>query len=172
MANYLSIMAIEVQDVLGVTVSHDVFVEVADTTTVAQIVTATQAYCALLDPLTDGAGVGAHVTLSFPSTGMKTGPTALGSPVEQTLLTNFSQAGSRYKFAIDVPTLAKGKIVNGKVDPLDTDVAAWKAWLLAAHTGIQASSKFGNLLQALLDLTITFRKHRRSENKKSTVVIG
>lgn len=172
MANYQAIVSIGLQDWLGVEVPLDSFVTVADTTTVAQIVAWTQGWCALIDPVTDAMGVQCHFKLQFPSTGLKTAPTSPGSPVEQTLLSNYKQNGSIYKAPLDLPSIAQAKIVNGKVSPTDTNVAAFTGYLLALTTGIQGVGKFGNILQAVVDNSITFRKHRKSENKKSTTVIG
>lgn len=171
MANYQAIVSIGLQDWLGVEVPLDAFVTIADTTTIAQVVSYVQAWCALVDPCTDAMGVLAHFKLQFASTGLKTAPTSPGSPVEQTLLSNYAQNGSPYKSPLDLPSIAQAKIVNGKVSPTDTDIAAFTGYLLALHTGIQGVSKFGNILQAVTDNAITFRKHRKSENKKSTTIV-
>lgn len=167
MTTYLSLLSIELQDNLGVPASHDLFVNVPDTATVANLVTYGQAYCAVLDPVTSAEGVVAHFTVNFPSTGLKTAPLAT-SEVERTGLFNFSQAGSRYKFGVDVPSIADAVIATGKIDLTNTGVIAWKNFILAAGAGgIQAASKFSNLLSGLLDALISFRKHRKAENRRS-----
>lgn len=166
MANYLSLLSVQLEDALGVVASHDIFIEVPEATTITQLVAAGQSYCAVLAGVTDANGLAAKVSVTFPPTGMNTAA-AEGSEVERTGLFNFSQASSKYKFGIDVPSLNDGIVVNGKIDLTAAGVTDWVTWLLSVHTGIQASSKFGNLLAGLLDALISFRKHRKAESRRS-----
>lgn len=166
MANYLAIISIEVLDILGVSTAHDIFVEVPDTATVAQVATYFQDYAAVLDGITDGQPTDGHVTVKIKPTGVKTAPVA-SSEVEKTGLFNYAQAGSTYKAGIDVPAIADTVIVDGRIDLSNAGVQAWRDFVIATLTGIHAVSKFQNDLTALLDALITFRKHRRAENRRS-----
>ena len=166
MANYLSILSTEVLDILGVSTSHAIFIDVPDATTVAQLVAYAQAYEAVLDPITDGQPTAGHITVRFTPSGVKSSPNA-SSEVEKTGLFNYAQAASQYSQGIDVPAIADATIVSGRIDLTNTDIVAWRDFVLATLTGVHAVSKFDNDLTALRDALITFRKHRRAENRRS-----
>lgn len=167
MADYLTIISVKLKDYLGVVTPHDIFVRVADSVTLATLVTQAQAYFALLDDVTDEAGISAHATIKFASTGLKTS-TSVNNPVSLTGLATFAQASSDYVYSIDIPGVADALISGGQIDTSLTPWADWKNWLLAAHSGIQGCSKFNNLLTSFLGSTITNRSHRKALNRKST----
>lgn len=170
MADYQILVSVQLTDYLGVTTTHDVFVKAADTVTLATLATQMGTYQQLLDPITGSRidQVTARVFLPLDA-GNKADPVA-GDENEKTGLFNFSQTGSPYKYGIDVPGFAETMIVDGKIDLANAGLQAWIAWFEAAHSGIQAVSKFTLILIDLLDALITFRKHRKAENRRSIVV--
>jgi hypothetical protein len=167
MTDYLALLSISQKDYLGTKASHDVFLTVPDTVTVAQLATVVNGYNALYGAITGALGLDVQCKIHLSVSGL---PVAAVSGIEneKTGLFSFTQLGSRYAAAIDVPAILESKIVNGKIDLTDTDVADWITWLEGPHTTIQAVSKFGNTINPLLSAAITFRKHRRSLNRTST----
>ena len=79
MANFRAVLGLRLQDLRGLITSHQLFANIPEATTIAQMVAAAQAYCVLLDPLTDAAGILGHVEFYFPTTGLKTSPTDPGN---------------------------------------------------------------------------------------------
>jgi len=159
-----------IQDSLGITTTSDLFVEVPDTFTLASVFSQMRDYGAVLDPITGGLIKDGYYTVQVTrSTAYKSAPVA-GSEVEKTFLANFSQTGSTYKYGVDVPAIASALIVDGRIDLANTDLGAWVAWLTAAHSGLQAVSKFALTLIALVDALISFRKHRKAESRRSIVI--
>lgn len=169
MADYQILVSVAMDDYLGVRTSHDIFVKAADTVTLATLATQIGTYQQLLDPITGSVirEVTARVFLPLDA-GNKTSAVA-GDENEKTGLFNFSQTGSTYRYGVDVPGLAETLITNGRIDLSNAGLQAWIAWFTAAHSGIQAVSKFTLILVDLLDALITFRKHRKAENRRSIV---
>ena len=166
MATAYGIVGIRLKDWLGIITSHQLFVSLADTTTVAQVIADVQTYCGLLDPITDAAGVIAHFELVFPSTGLKTG-VAVNNELGAGALFSFGQVSSPYKFSVLVPAMAEGKILNGKVNLGDTDVINYENWLQTNATHLQVTSKARNALSGFLSSELVTRKHRKSETRVS-----
>jgi hypothetical protein len=169
MANLQVLNSIQQVDYLGVPVTHDIFLQVPDSTTLAALVTLLQTYQQLYDPMTGALLTENTARVFVPiTTGLKSSA-ADGDENEMTGLFNFSQTGSRYKYAIDVPGIAAVMLVNGKLDLSNAGMQAWITWLTSAHTGITIVSKFVLTLVALLDALISFRKHRKAESRRSLV---
>lgn len=167
MANIHCIGSVTLQDTEGTKVSQDQFFLVADTVTLATIITQMQAYCALLDPVTDAAGLICRFEIKFASTGLKTGPT-VQNPVENNGLFTFSQLSSSYVFTEPVPSLAESKISGSKVDLTDADIIAYYQWFTTAHSGLQPVGKYDNNLQSFLKFKLATRKHRKSQSQLTT----
>lgn len=168
MADYLALRSVQLEDYLGVKASHVVYCKVADSTTIAQAVADAQAYYALLDPVTGMKGNFGTFSIQFPSTGLKTGATA-DIEANDVLIADFSRTGSTHKFGIEVPGIAEAMILNGKVDIADTDFVAWKNYLLALHTGIQACSDELQLLSGFLSGAIGDRKSKGKRARTRSV---
>jgi hypothetical protein len=160
------IIGIRLQDTEGKIVSHELFVNCDDSKALSDVVTVVQAYCVILDSMTDAAGVQARFTLLFPSTGLKTGAT-VENPLESGGLMAFSQTGSPYKFSVLVPSMAEALITDGAIAIGEAAFIAWKNWILGVHTGIQCESKARNLLSAFLSCQLSTRKHRKARTKVS-----
>jgi len=164
MASERCLLSVRLVDGLGVPVAHNIFLDVNTADTLSQIVGVVDDYLAVLAPIILGKGVEAVLSIILPPTGL---PSTAGGEAEKTGLFNFEQDTSPYKFGVDVPTLNDAVIVDGKIDLTNTDVIAWKEWLLATHTSITPVSKYDLVLLSLIDALITFRKHRKAENRRS-----
>lgn len=166
MATAYGIVGIRLKDWLGIITSHQLFVSLSDATTVAQIIADVQTYCAVLDPVTDAAGVVAHFELVFPSTGLKTS-TSVNNELGNGALFSYGQANSPYKFSVLVPAMAEGKISASKVNLSDAAVIAYYTWLSTNGTHLQVTSKARNALSGFLSSQLVTRKHRKSETRVS-----
>lgn len=167
MADVILLNSIQVQDYLGVPSSHDIFLKMPDTTTLAQVITKMQAYQTLFDAVTGGQQMANTVRVFVPFTGgLKASPVA-GDETEKTGLFNFSQFGTRYKNGINVPAIRETLITSGKIDLSAGAITAWVTWLLDTATGYTVVTKLGAAILALLDALISFRKHRKAESRRS-----
>jgi len=155
-------------DKLGVEVSMPLYVRLDDTKTLAQVLTDANLLGQQLDPISDSQITDFEVRIKNGSgvSGGKSSPAATAEN-ERTGLFNFSQSTSPYKFGIDVPSIADSKIVNGKIDLANADIAAFIAAMIAAGTAATPESTSLYTLLALLDALLTFRKHRRAESRRS-----
>jgi hypothetical protein len=160
------VLSYQITDALGVTATHLAYINAPTTVTLANLQTFANDYTPLLDAVTDGEITFIEVRVPLTITGAKSAPVA-GSEVERTGLFNFEQAGTRYKFGEDVPSIAAALITNGRIDLSNAAITNWVSFLEATTLGITFVSKFANALIALLDAVITFRKRRKLENKRS-----
>jgi len=162
--------SLTIRDELGVTATLPFFLEGPDTATLANVRTAIDAIASAADPIIGGQIVEATVTFhpGLPG-GIKAVPAA-ASRVEQTGLFNWSNATTPYKFGIDVPSLANSKISGGKVNLADADVEAFIDIFEAAIGVFTAVTAGYDPLVALLDVALTFRKHRKSLTRSSKEV--
>jgi hypothetical protein len=143
------------------------YINVPDSVTVAQLASLVQAYSAVLDPLTDAQIDRIFVKLDLPFSGAKSAPVA-GSIVERTMLANWEQAAVPYKYGIDVPAISASVLMaDGRIDLTNATITNWTSFLLAAHTAITFVSKFANALVRLLDVLVSFRKHRKQESRRT-----
>ncbi len=163
-------LSVQLTDDSGVTASHNIFLYVDDDAqAISTIVTTVQSYLAVLDAVTDAKITGAGFTLNVDlPAGLKATAVA-DSNVEETFLANFSQEGFVYKYGIDVPAASQAMITNGKIDLSNIDFAAWRTWIVSIHGHWQVLSKFLNAITGLLDVLITFRKHRKAQTRRSIV---
>jgi len=167
MANYRAVLAVRLQDVRGLITSHQLFANIPEATTITQMVAAAQAYFALLDPLTDAAGLLGHVQFTFPSTGLKTSPTSPGNNFNDNGLFSLHQSNLPYVQGVLIPAYAQDKIANGKI-AIDTDLTAWVTWIKSGSVNMPIVSKSGNALVEPFRIKLVTRKHRRQESAIST----
>jgi hypothetical protein len=160
------VVAYSVIDELEVKGVINFFIDAASTITLANLQTWANGQTAVLDAVTGAQILG--IRISFPATvvGAKSSPVA-GSRVEQTALFDFNQANSNYVAAIDVLAWRDTLIAGTLVDLGNADVGAFRDYQLAATAGVQTASKFGNLLLALRDVLLTFRKRRKQLDARS-----
>lgn len=160
------LLSLSVIDGTGTPGSFDLFVTIPPTATRADI----QAF--VDDYLTQHAGItSAQIATATMRLNMNVssggGTAAPDSRVEETGLFNYNQVGSKYKYGIDVPALKDSVIVNGKVDLTNAQITSWKNFILTGSHGIAIVSKFALLITQLLDVLLTFRKHRRALDRRS-----
>jgi len=153
-------------DGLGVTASHVDYVSIDDTKTIANMRTFMDSYLDQIEAISGGHITTAEICVVEDTSGRAAA--AATSRVEQTALFNFSQAGSPYKYGVDIPAIDNSFIVAGHIDLADAAISAFIAFMEAAHTGFQIVSKYRAVLNALLDAAITFRKKRRALARVST----
>lgn len=109
---------------------------------------------------------GAISIVKVPDGGWKDSPAA-GSRVEQTGLFNFTNATSKYKFGVDIPSVANADIVDGKISLTLTNVANLLGELIGAFTGGVFTNTSQYPLAALADALLSFRKRRRQLSRSS-----
>jgi len=166
MANIQGMLSYRIRDDSSVVANKSIFFIFADTVTLAGVQAFANAYAALLDAITEGVIVKQVFRAILPTSGLKDTPVA-DSDVEETLLTSYEQATSPYTWGDDVPAIIQAAIVNGRVDLTNADVAAYTAFLVAAHSGIANTSSDYIDLIALDSGQATFRKHRKQLNARS-----
>jgi len=103
---------------------------------------------------------GSVAIITTPGGTLKTSPAA-GSRVEQTGLFNFSNATSKYKFGIDVPSIKNTVLSGNKVDLTNGAVSTLLDLLTAAFTGGVFANTSQYPLVALVDALLSFRKRRK-----------
>jgi hypothetical protein len=166
-ATYEGTLSAELHDAIGVPASHIQYLSIPDTVTVANLHTLVNGYVGVLDPITGAQIDKMIVKITLPFSGAKSAPIA-GSEVEKTGLFNFEQAGSFYKFGIDVPAIAASVLNSqGLIDLTNTNIQNWITFLGTVTAGVTFVSKFINALVALLDALISFRKHRKQESRRT-----
>lgn len=160
-------VSLRLLDSLGVESSSMFPVNIDDTKTIAQALTDAQVLAGDVDAISDSQITEVSLKLIGPlPIGGKTGPIA-GAENERTGLFNFSQSGSPYRWGVDIPGMAQGKISAGKINLSDAAVSAFIAFMIAAGTALTPVSTSPHTLVALLDALLAFRKHRRAESRRS-----
>jgi hypothetical protein len=165
MATIVGSLSFTGQDALGVPTNYNQDFSFDDAKTAAQIATFANDAFDHFTPTSDAGWTGIAVTL-YPVTN---NPTSIGadSIAERTGLFNFSQATGRFKYGVDVESIAESLIVNGKIDLSATEISNWIDYLVAAHSGFTLLSKAAQALVALIDALISFRKKRKLESRRS-----
>jgi hypothetical protein len=129
----------------------------------------------LLDAVTAGKIIDARILIDVaPDPSWKAAALA-NLEVEQTLLLNFNQAGSKYASSVDIPDLrdtlidAAGKpiIATGAIATLVSNLTNQTTGI-GGSTTVFGNSAFLNALESLRDAAVAFRKHRRKRKSIST----
>ena len=170
MANIFGQYSVSFVDYLGVPVSHLIFFECTDSTTLADLETVFNNYNTLLQNVSGLKGLKTTISVNGPIACWSSAPTA-GDESEKTGLFNFAQTGSSYRYGVDVPGLDEAVITDGKIDESISAVTSFHDWFLSVHTGVTPKSAYNLPLASVRDTLITFRKHRRAENHRSLVDI-
>jgi len=165
MATVIASVSFTGQDALGVPANFNEDFTFDDTKTVAQVNTYVNDLFDHFTPTSDAGWTAISWTM-YPTVN---NPTSINSDsiVERTGLLNFSQSGSRFKYGIDIESIAQSLIVDGKIDLGATAITNWTDYLVAAHSGFTLLSKAANALVALIDAVISFRKKRKLESRRS-----
>jgi hypothetical protein len=170
MATIHGFMSVQITDYYGSTGSVPIYFDVPDTQTIAQLITNVGAQATLLTPLTEGSV--SQVTITLLTESVPSIVTDVTAEIERNGIFNFVQHGApkEYKDGIAIPAFNTAKLVNGRINLSDTDVAAWIAAIESVSAAFQIVSKFGFTLPTLLDTLMSFRKHRKSLTKRSSEV--
>lgn len=165
MANIIGSVSFGGIDALGVPTNFNGDFEFDDAKTAANIATYVNA---LFDEftLTSDAGWSTIAVTLYPTVN---NPTTVNedSIAERTGLLNFSQTGSRFKYGVDIESIAQSLIVDGKIDLNAGAISDFVDYIVAAHSGFVFISKAANALAALVDAVISFRKKRKLESRRS-----
>lgn len=155
MANVPLHFSATIKDGLQRSKSTDVYLNLADTTTLAVLAATLGTWLTDLDAISSGAIIESQIRVKpSPPTGLKgaTGATWLASRVAQVGIFRFSATGTTAQWSSDVPALADAMIVNDAIDPTGT----------ATYTGLLTGGTYTNpenqVLQALTKTLIRFRK--------------
>jgi len=162
MANVVVESSLSLQDYQGVRGSTRFLQSLADTTTIADLVTALQTLETTVDGVTGAAIIEGRLTVIPPLVDGLKGAVA-GADLEKTMLVNFSQSGAPGRFGIDIPGINPAKLTGGKIVLTQTQIAALTALIEGNYVsaGLYA-------LTAVRDAAITFRKRRRELNRVTT----
>jgi len=164
-ANIVGSVSFTGQDALGVPTNFNADIQFDDAKTAANISTYVNDLFDHFTPTSDAGWTSIAVTL-YP---VVNNPTTINpdSIAERTGLFNFSQATGRFKYGVDVESIAEALIVDGKIDLSATEITNWIDYLVAAHSGFVLISKAAQALTALIDALISFRKKRKLESRRS-----
>lgn len=147
------------QDGLTRRKSTDVYANLVDTTTLAQLATALGTWLTDIDAITDGAIVESHVSVNPARPGglkvIGTGATFLASRVAQVGIFRFSASGTTASWSSAVPSLSDAAIIGDGTDP--TVTGTYTALLGAAGAGPYTNPQ-NQFLEALVKTLVRFRK--------------
>lgn len=168
MANVPLHFSATIEDGFAVRKSTDVYLNVPDTTTLAQLVTAEGTWLTDLDALTAGAIIANQIRIvpSLPG-GLKsaTGSTWAASRVNQSGLLRFSASGTTENWSNVIPALANSVIVNGKIDK--TSGAYTNYVNLLTTGGNNYTNPNRQPITGIVAEMISFRKTRKQSINKS-----
>lgn len=168
-----TIFSYSLLDDSGVTASVDLFVSYdAATETVAALLATASAFGGLLDAVTGLKITEFNLRINaLPDPDWKTAPIA-GTDPEKTLLENFRITDSKYVQEFDVPGIRQSLISADKTPIIGSGaIAAMNTAIVGSlGTGVAAQSKFLLDLTALVDASISFRKHRKKRKAVSLVI--
>ena len=164
------LLTVGVEDWMGNRATNRQYFECDDADTLAQIISDFQAYCAVLNAITDGAGYDGRIEILTPPVGMKSTAT-VGNPLATGGLFTFSQDNIGNVFSSLVPALRQTEIVNGKINIASgTPAHDYLTLLTTGGTYLTYDSQVFNNLVAFLRCDINTRKHRRNQTKLSNEV--
>jgi hypothetical protein len=169
MASVLGLFSTRVIDAEGITVAKELPFTFDDSATLANIKAFSDAYLAVLDPMTEGAITQQVFRIVLSTSGLKGAPIA-DSDVQETLLTSYIQNGVFSKWGDDIPAYIDAINVNGRINLANATLVSYAGFLTAAHAGFQAAGRTGNALVALYSGVETFRKRRKLLNAKSKTI--
>jgi hypothetical protein len=170
-ANTVAHFSATIQDETGLKANTLAHLYIDSASTVAQVVTALNAWLTDLDAISDGQIIrsGATIVPALPG-GLKGAP-ASGSEVQETASFDFTQTGITYHWASVVPAFNEAKeTADHKPDLADTDVLAYTTLLTTAPVlGGAYTGPGNNALVALSYAFLPTRKHRRGQRAVSIV---
>ncbi len=163
MANINFVISTSFKDIIGVPASLPLYGVVADTVTVAQVITDLNTLRDQLHAISDDGIVNLSLGLLDNVSSVLT-PGA-DSVSEQGLNLSFDQSGSNYAYGVWIPSLKDALIVDGHVDMGDAAITDFQASMVTGLTYLDFTSPYGNTLVGLINGAESFRKLRRRADK-------
>lgn len=162
------LLSYTIQDRFGTktTTQLPVLVE-ASTMTVAGLKTLWTTGGTDLDAVIDGQIIGGRVNLEFPADGAWKDAPGADSFDERTGVMNYSNATTKYKFGIKIPSISNDVLANGKIDLSNTDIETLIVFLTTAFTHGVFVNDGQHALIALVDAFLAARKYRRQLDRSS-----
>lgn len=120
-----------------------------------------------IDAITDAQIVGGRVSIEFTPDGAWKDTPGADSFTERTGVFNFTNASTKYKYGVKLPSFANDKLANGKIDLTDTDVAAFITLLTSVFTHGEYVNPGLAALLALADAFLAARKYRRQLDRST-----
>lgn len=165
MATVNGLISIQIDDAYGIESSTDFFITIDDTKTVANVETDVAGLVNVVESLTQGRVTSSDVRIFLPG---GAGVTPLGD-IEKGALFNFGNATDHYKQGFWIGDVAPSILnSNGLIDLTNTDVQNFITFMTTVHTAITIVTKGVRALTALRDALISFRKHRKPLERKTT----
>lgn len=168
MANVLLHFSATLVDGLGTKASSVAYLNLADTTTLATLITDLGDYASALDGATDAVieGVRIEITPALPSglgTAGDKGSAFTASRVEQTAVVNFGNATTPHKWGFAIPAVKAAALSAGKLVLTDTGIAA----LTTLLSGGAYTNNAAQVLNSIIDAIVSFRKRRKQLSRTS-----
>jgi hypothetical protein len=159
-------MTAHIVDKYGIPGQATVTVSADDTKTIAQLLSDLSTYSGDISTLTQGIVVKESVLLEVPT---GNDPTAAAGDIEKGALFNFGNALTTFKTGIYVPDVSPAILnANGLVDLTNANVTNFVTFVTTAHTVITVVTKGLQALNRLVDVLLSFRKHRKPLSRKTT----
>ena len=160
MATIQMVFSAHVVDDNGRTRSCHAYGVRADTTTLADLLTALENFGTHIANLSDGSvdRVSVHIAdVAWTPEKLNSG----GASIEQTGLINFSAAGTTKRWALAIPAFTNVRLIGSRPDPTYIELIA------AELTAGKYANDHGQLLSAWLDAFISIRKDRKQLQRSS-----
>jgi hypothetical protein len=162
MANVPLHFSATVVDGFSVKRATDAYLNLPDSTTLAQLAAAQGTWLTDLDAVIDGAIVNSQIRVvpELP-TGLKgaSGATWAASRVNQTGILRFDSTGTTARWSNILPSVSNAVIVNNKIDLTNTNVAAYVT--LFTTSGNHYNNPQNQQIIDLAAALVTFRKTRK-----------
>lgn len=165
----LSQFSYRIKDAEGIYANKQMYAVFQSSHSFDDIQAFSDAYAPLLDAITEGEIVNATFRVVLTTSGLKSSPVG-DSDVQEDILISFEKNGSFYSYGDVVPAYIDAINVNGRVDLTNTDLAAYTAFAIAAHSGFAMSDSNGFDLVAVKSGVETFRKKRKQLNARSKTI--
>jgi len=160
MATIQMVFSARLVDVNGRARACTAYYSRADTTTLAQLITALEGFAADVIGMTD-AGI-KNLSATIEDAGYITD--SIGdSPIEQTGVLNFYNTVNNRRWGFAIPALGSRVLVGDRINLLDADVEL----VLAEFTAGSFTNDHAQPLSALADAFVSFRKDRKQLQRSS-----
>lgn len=166
------VFSYQVLDGHGIRANTGIFVNVPDTTTIAQLRAAWIALGSLLDAATDGKVARGRITIPEPADATFKGSPSGPSDASMAGVLQFSLADTTYTQSVVIPALAETELTNGRVN-LNAD--GLHDLIVGLMSGFGAGTAFTGVSNAGLDITginngfLGTRKHRKQASGKTSM---